>query len=187
MIFYSRGGLTERLAVLIAEGAIQGGANIRLRRARDLAAEEVVARVPGWKESRDRMHAEYAEPRPADVEWAHAIALGTPASPGGLSAELSAFLDQINEVRDLSKNNHKIVSAFSSTYALRMDSDAAKQELEMRLLQSGYIVAPPPASTSDDFDRARAHGRWLARLGPTMRQLDDSAAGDSSQGNAGAG
>ena len=43
VIFYSKGGLTERLAVLLAEGAIQGGANIRLRRSRDIMSEDLIA------------------------------------------------------------------------------------------------------------------------------------------------
>jgi hypothetical protein len=43
VVFYSRAGLTERLAVLLAEGAIQAGAKIRLRRSRDLMPEELIA------------------------------------------------------------------------------------------------------------------------------------------------
>jgi multimeric flavodoxin WrbA len=169
--FYSRGGLTERLAVLIAEGAIQGGASIRLRRARDLAPEDVVARVPGWKESRDRMHAEYAEPRLADVEWAHVIAFGTPALPGGLSPELGAFLDQIKVAKELSKDEIRFASAFSSTY--RPDSEWTRRQLEIELLDINYVVAPPPADRSpDDYERARAHGRWLARLAAPGRRSE---------------
>ena len=56
VIFYSHGGLTERLAVLLAEGAIQGNANIRLRRSRDVMPEELIAADPVWKGNRDRMH-----------------------------------------------------------------------------------------------------------------------------------
>ena len=61
--FYSRTGLTERLAVWIAEGAIQAGAKIRLRRARDLMPPEVISRFPEWAENGERMDKEYAAPR----------------------------------------------------------------------------------------------------------------------------
>src|SRR3954452_845764 len=65
VVFYSRGGETERLAVSIAEGAVRAGARIKLRRAPDIAPEERIAADAAWQEARDRMHQKYATPRPA--------------------------------------------------------------------------------------------------------------------------
>ena len=167
--FYSRGGLTERLAVLIAEGAIQGGAIIRLRRARDTEPEDVVASVPGWRENRDRMHAEYAEPRIADVDWADAIAFGTPATRD-VGPELGAFLEQTKSAGGLGKLSHKVASAFTSTYVAGALRDAAVESLSAQLLRMGYIVAPAPANgLVQDYECAREHGRCFAYLARALR------------------
>ncbi len=115
VIFYSRSGLTERLAVLLAEGAIQAGAKIRLRRSRDIMPEEVIASDQAWRSERDRMEKEFAAPRLEDVAWAHVIAFGTPAAPGGLSVELGATLGQISTMSRTSLAG-KAATAFTSSY-----------------------------------------------------------------------
>src|SRR3954463_6147895 len=97
VVFYSRGGETERLAVCIAEGAVRAGARIKLRRARDIAPEERIAADAAWQQARDRMHQEYATPRRADAEWADAIAFGTRAAAGTTSPELDAYLEGLAE------------------------------------------------------------------------------------------
>jgi hypothetical protein len=91
--FYSRTGSTERLAVWIAEGAIQAGAKIRLRRARDLMPAEVISRFPEWADNRERMDKEYAAPRLVDAQWADAVIIGTPDRDVVISTELKAYLD----------------------------------------------------------------------------------------------
>ncbi len=45
--FYSRTGTIQRLAEAVAEGARAEGAEVRLRRARELVPPEIVASVPG--------------------------------------------------------------------------------------------------------------------------------------------
>ena len=79
VVFYSRFGATERLALAAAVGAVQGRANIRLRRLADAADEGTIASMPGWLESRKRMNRQYVTPREADVGWADAILVGIPA------------------------------------------------------------------------------------------------------------
>ncbi len=54
--FYSRSGSTEALAVAMAEGAREKGAEVRLRRAREIVGPEVMATAPGWAESAERMN-----------------------------------------------------------------------------------------------------------------------------------
>jgi len=57
--FYSRTGVTEKLAHALAEGALEAGADVRLRCVRDFVAEHIIQKVPGWAEHRDRMHKAY--------------------------------------------------------------------------------------------------------------------------------
>src|SRR3546814_7741163 len=76
--FYSRNGSTEALAKAVAEGAQAAGAEVRLRRARELVSEEVMKAAPGWLENARRMNAAYEAIGRAHAEWADGIILGPP-------------------------------------------------------------------------------------------------------------
>lgn len=180
VVFYSRGGLTERLAVLLAEGAIQAGARIRLRRSRDLMPEELIQKNGAWLAERDRMEKEFAAPRLDDVAWADVIAFGTPAGLNGLSAELAATLGAI-ETMDSSGLAGKLATAFTSSYAPRAGAELALSELQSRLLRLG-IITVPTLKASDlgwlestaDYELARAHGRRITAIGRALKTIQTS-------------
>jgi len=82
VVFYSRYGETERLALAAGLGAVQAHANLRLRRLKDLADPESILRDPRWSESLERMIADYIAPREIDADWADVILLvSCPDSP----------------------------------------------------------------------------------------------------------
>jgi NAD(P)H dehydrogenase (quinone) len=60
--FYSRNGSTEALALAVAEGARALGAEVRLRRAREVVGPEMMALAPGWTENAAAMNAKYDAP-----------------------------------------------------------------------------------------------------------------------------
>ncbi len=93
--FYSRGGSTEALAKTIAEGAQAEGAEVTLRRAREVVSREVMAHAEGWTENADRMNAEYEAPTPADAEAADGIIFGCPTRFGSIASELKAYIDSL--------------------------------------------------------------------------------------------
>jgi len=71
VIFYSRSGSTENLALAAAVGAVQARANIRLRRLPDSGEES-----PDGSEALARMRKEYVPPTQADALWADAVIIG---------------------------------------------------------------------------------------------------------------
>jgi hypothetical protein len=73
VVFYSRYGTTERLALAAGVGAIQAHANIRMRRLKDLADAETIARDFRWAENLERMNRDYIPPREIDMDWAEVI------------------------------------------------------------------------------------------------------------------
>ncbi len=73
VVFYSRYGKTEQLALAAGVGAVQAHANIRLRRLKDLAEPEAIARDARWTENLERMNRDYIAPREIDVEWADVV------------------------------------------------------------------------------------------------------------------
>ena len=89
VIFYSRCGKTEKLALAAAVGAVQARANIRMRRLTD-SGEELAA----CKEALARMRKEYVPPTQPDAVWADAVIIGMNDTIAGTvrdAAEATAF------------------------------------------------------------------------------------------------
>ena len=95
VVFYSRYGTAERLALAAGLGAIQADANIRLRRVADRADTTTIEADPSWKKNLDRMNRDYVVPRPADPVWADVVILATPADS---CAELEAYVASLSSM-----------------------------------------------------------------------------------------
>lgn len=140
--FYSRGGVTEALANAIAEGAREEGANVVLRRAREIVSREVMAHAPGWIESADAMDAKYEAPTPDDVVNADAVVLGTPTRFGIVSSELKAFLDSLGGIWFQGKTFGKVGSAFTSTSTPHGGNEATILSLYAPMAHYGFVIVP---------------------------------------------
>jgi NAD(P)H dehydrogenase (quinone) len=82
VIFSSRSGLTEKLALAAAVGAVQARANIRIRRLPASGEES-----GEHNEALARMRREYIPPTPADAMWADAVIIGMYGKIAGLQVE----------------------------------------------------------------------------------------------------
>lgn len=140
--FYSRNGTTEALARAVAEGARSRGAEVRLRRARELVGPEVMAHAPGWAESAARMNAEYEAPTAADAEWADAIAFGSPTRFGGASSELRAYIDGLGGLWFQGKLVGKAGSAFGATSTPHGGAESTLLSMYNALAHLGMIIVP---------------------------------------------
>lgn len=140
--FYSRTGSTEALAKEVAEGARAEGAEVRLRRARDFVAEEVIQQVPGWADARDRMHADYEAPTPEDAVWADGIIFGTPTRFGNVCAELKAYIDSLGGLWFKGSLNGKAGAAFVSTSTTHGGNETTITTLYTPMAHLGLIIVP---------------------------------------------
>jgi NAD(P)H dehydrogenase (quinone) len=196
--FYSRNGSTEALAKSIAEGARLSGAEVRLRRARDFVAEEIIQQVPGWAANRDRMYKEYEAPTEADAEWADAIILGTPTRFGNVSAELKAYIDSLGGLWFQGKLNGKAGSAFTSSSTPHGGNETTITSLYTPMAHLGFILVPlgyadpamfkagtpygassvsgqdgaPP--TADDLEVARFQGRRVTHVARVLKAAGET-------------
>jgi NAD(P)H dehydrogenase (quinone) len=143
IVFYSRDGSTEALAASAAEGAAEAGADVRLRRLRELVDERTMAFAPGWKESADRMNALYEAPSPDDVIWADAIIFGSPTRFGLLAAELKAFLDSLGSLWFQGKLAGKVGSAFTSSSTVHGGNEISNFTMFAPMAHFGMIIVPP--------------------------------------------
>jgi NAD(P)H dehydrogenase (quinone) len=201
--FYSRSGVTEALANAVAEGAHAAGAEVRLRRARELVPAEVMARAPGWREAAEAMNAKHGAPTEADAEWADAIVFGSPTRFGAVSSELKAYIDGLGGLWFQGKLNGKAGSVFGSSSTPHGGNESTLISLYSPLAHLGLIIVPlgyadpamfkagtpygassvsnnqatPP--TADDLEVARFQGR---RVSFVARALKAAGATETKQG-----
>ncbi len=140
--FYSRGGVTEALAQAVAEGARGAGAEVRLRRCREVVSAEIMAHAPGWKESADAMNARYEAPIEADAEWADAIIFGTPTRFGNVSSELKAYIDSLGGLWFQGKLNGKVGGVFNSTSTQHGGNESTSLTAYNFMAHLGLIIVP---------------------------------------------
>ncbi|CAH2604350.1 NAD(P)H dehydrogenase (quinone) [Rhodovastum atsumiense] len=140
--FYSRSGTIESLAAAAAEGARSEGAEVRLRRVRELVSDEVMTRVPGWHETAQRMNAAYEAPSAEDAVWADAVILGTPTRFGCVSSELKSWIDSLGGLWAAGKLVGKVGSVLSSTASLHGGNEATILSLWPPLAHLGFIIVP---------------------------------------------
>lgn len=140
--FYSRSGVTEQLALAIADGARQAGAEVRLRRAREFVSADVMAQAPGWTEGADAMNAKYDAPSEEDAMWADAIIFGTPTRFGAVSSELKAYIDSLGGLWFQGKLNGKAGSVFASTSTPHGGNETTLTSMYNPLAHLGLIIVP---------------------------------------------
>ena len=140
--FYSRNGTTEALAQAIAEGARAAGAEVRLRRVRELVGEEVMAKAPGWSENAKRMNQQYEAPTEADAEWADGIVFGTPTRFGNVSSELKAWVDSLGGLWFQGKLVGKAGSAFTSTSTPHGGNESTLITMFNFMAHLGLVIVP---------------------------------------------
>jgi NAD(P)H dehydrogenase (quinone) len=196
--FYSRGGATEALAKAVAEGARNSGAEVRLRRARELVGPEIMASVQGWAEAAARMNDAYAAPTVDDAIWADGIVFGSPTRFGGASSELRAFIDSLGGAWFHGRLNGKAGSAFSASSVLHGGNESTLLTLYNTMAHLGLIIVPtgyadpamfkggtpygatavvPPngAPTEDDLTAARYPGRRVAEIAAALKARQGAA------------
>lgn len=157
--FSSRTGLTEKLALAAALGAVQAKARIRLRWLREEANDQAIDTVPAWRENRARMAREYIAPREIDLLWADVLILAMPARDGLASPEfppeLKTYIAALESLNSAGKLHGKIATAFTAP-------DVASLCHVFRAFDL-ILVPPDPASTGNatynPVDAARLHGR----------------------------
>lgn len=160
VVFYSRCGSTERLALAAAVGAVQGRANIRLRNLPDTAGAAVVESVPEWKENRARMDREYVAPRESDALWADVILVGMPAGETALCVEFQKYFDSLEALRAQEKLEGKSGASFTQ--------GISAAPLYAAINRAG-LISVPEMQGPDALEAARLQGRRVAEAARSRR------------------
>ena len=169
--FWSRTGLTERLALAAALGAVQAKANIRLRWLREPGLHQDADSVPGWRENRARMEKEYVAPREADLVWADATFIAIPANLSIAAPELRPYLELMASLHQRGKLGCKVGAAFLSAAPPAGQTDSLLAALCASLAQFHLILVPPREESADPLETARLHGRRVVEVARALKAV----------------
>jgi NAD(P)H dehydrogenase (quinone) len=171
IVFYSRYGNTRTLAEAIAEGARQvGDAEVRIRRAVDLAPEDIIAQDKRWAAARKEMMAAYEEPANDDMEWADAIFFGTPTRYGNPTAELKLVIDKTGPLWVKGALVDKITSVFVSTSTAHGGNESTLLAMMNPLMHLGMIIVAPGYADPIMFSAGTPYGASSVS-GPAADQM----------------
>lgn len=167
--FYSRSGTIEALANALAEGARGAGAEVRLRRARELVSAETMALAAGWTDSAARMNAAYPAPSIDDARWADGFAFGAPTRFGSAASELRAFLETLGAVWLTGDLWGKPAGVFTSSSAPHGGLEATALGLYPTLAHLGLIIVPTGYGTPLLFRAGTPYGAASVTYGAEQR------------------
>lgn len=142
VIYYSATGNVHALAEAVAEGAGKAGAEVRVRRAPELAPAEAIDSNPAW-----RAHADATADVPVathdDLRWADAYAFGTPTRFGNVAAQLKQFLDTTAPLWRAGDLSDKAATAFTSAINAHGGNESTLLALYNTMYHWGAIIVPP--------------------------------------------
>ncbi|MCE5314426.1 MAG: NAD(P)H:quinone oxidoreductase [Armatimonadota bacterium] len=157
--FYSRYGNTRALAEAIAEGAKEAGnVNLRIRRAADLAPEELISADARWVKAHNEMTSLYEEPTNDDLEWADAVFFGTPTRYGNPSAEMKLVIDKTGPLWVKGKLIDKVASVFVSTSTTHGGNESTIIAMLNPLIHLGMVIVAPGYADPIMFSAGTPYG-----------------------------
>jgi NAD(P)H dehydrogenase (quinone) len=159
VVFYSRYGATEKLALAAGLGAIQADANIRLRRIADRADAATIAADPHWKQNLDRMNRDYVVPRPADPVWADVIILATPAESSG---EVESYVASLSSLGSM---NGKLAAPLAPG-----NRESALKPIYSAAACCGLIVAPLSDLSNDPIATVTRFGQRVTEMARALKK-----------------
>jgi NAD(P)H dehydrogenase (quinone) len=141
VIYYSARGNVHRLARAVAEGAAREGAEVRPRHVAELNQELQISAKQYWGQHRSEIKDE-PEAALEDIEWADAIAFGTPVRFGNVAAQLKVFLDLAGELWQQGKLADKVATSFTSSQTEHGGQESTILALNNTLYHWGAVVLP---------------------------------------------
>jgi NAD(P)H dehydrogenase (quinone) len=157
VVYYSATGTVFELAKAAATAAEKAGAEVRLRKVRELAPDEAIATNHGWS---DHVAAtqHIVEASLADLEWADAIMFGTPTRFGLPSAQLKQFIDTAGPLWAQGKLVDKIVSSFAASGTRHGGQETTITALNNTFYHWGSIIVPPGYADPIQFQSGNPYG-----------------------------
>ena len=139
VLYYSSGGTTRQLALLIARGIEQQGVEAILR---------TVPRVSANSEASEQAVPEEGDCYATQQDLANCLglAVGSPTRFGNMAAPLKYFIDQSSDIWMNGQLAGKPVSFFSSTSSLHGGQESTLLSMMLPFLHHGMLISGLPYS-----------------------------------------
>jgi NAD(P)H dehydrogenase (quinone) len=141
VIYYSATGNVHALAQAVADGAAAAGAEVRLRQVEEIASEQLISQNQHWGRHRAAVR-DQPTATLDDLEWADAIAFGTPTRFGNVSGQLKQFMDQAGDLWQHGKLADKLATSFTSSQTEHGGQESTLLALNNTLYHWGMVIVP---------------------------------------------
>ncbi|SNR41942.1 NAD(P)H dehydrogenase (quinone) [Haloechinothrix alba] len=157
VIYYSATGTIAEMASVLAKTAEAEGAEVRVRRAAELAPDEAIDSNPAWRENVESTR-HIPEATPDDVVWADAVVFGSPTRYGNVAAQLKQFLDTLGPQWQQGLLADKVYSGFVSSATRHGGQESTLLALYNTIHHFGGIIASPGYTDPAKFVDGNPYG-----------------------------
>ena len=151
VVYYSTYGHNYQMAQAAAEAAREAGAEVRLRKVRETAPQEVIDAQDAWK-AQQEAQSDVPEVTDDDLEWADAYFFSSPTRYGGAASQMRAFIDTLGPIWQEGKLVNKTFSAMTSAQNVHGGHETTLQTLYISAMHWGTILVPPGYTDAAIFD-----------------------------------
>ncbi|QKW50781.1 NAD(P)H:quinone oxidoreductase [Streptomyces buecherae] len=172
VIYYSSTGTVHALAKEIADSAERAGAEVRLRRAAELAPRAAIESNPAWAAHADAT-ADIPEATGDDMIWADAVIFGSPTRYGNVTSQLKQFIDTLGGLWQQGKLADKVYSGFTSSATTHGGQESTLLALYNTIHHFGGILIAPGYTDPSKFVDGNPYG--TSHVGGPETPIDDNA------------
>lgn len=151
VLFYSTYGTNHAIAKTAADAAEEAGAEVRLRRVRETAPDEVVEGQEKWKAQAEKM-ADIAVASLDDMEWANGYFISAPTRYGVPASQIRAFIDTLGPLWMKGKLADKTFTATTSAENTHGGQETTLHSLYTTAMHWGAILVPPGYTDQSIYD-----------------------------------
>ena len=157
ILFYSKTGHMLKMARSIAKDVEASGAELRLRKAAELAPREVIDNTPEWKAIYSQM-SDIPDAVVEDLVWMDGLIVGTPTRFGNMAAPMRNFWDQSGKLWMEGTLIGKAVSAFSSAEMVHGGQEATLLSMYPTFMAHGMIIVGIPGNVKELYKSGSYYG-----------------------------
>ncbi len=157
VLFYSKTGHMLKMARSIAGDVEAAGAEMRLRKAAELASKEIIEKSQEWKDIFGQM-ADIPDAVVDDLLWMDGLIVGTPTRFGNMAAPMRNFWDKTGKLWMEGALIGKTVSAFSSAEMVHGGQEATLLSMYPTFLAHGMIIVGIPATVKELYKAGSYYG-----------------------------
>lgn len=157
VVYYSSTGtITEIANALVAESE-SAGAQVRLRKAPELAPDAAIDSNPAWRANIEATRS-VPEATADDAVWADAVIFGSPTRFGNIAAQLKQYIDTLGGEWAQGRLADKVYSGFTSSATAHGGQESTLLALYNTIHHFGGIIVSPGYTDGSKFVDGNPYG-----------------------------